>query len=68
MAKNREELERAITLFRGTGAVPYEARTRCEHAIVVGDDVEFADAERVLEQLGDIDQLERLTVARKTTS
>jgi hypothetical protein len=34
----------------------------------VGDESEFVDAERVLEQLGDIDQLERLTVARKTTS
>jgi len=68
MAKNREELERAVTLFRGTGAVPYEARARCEHAIVVGDESEFVDAERVLEQLGDIDQLERLTVARKKTS
>ncbi len=41
---------------------------RCERAIVVGDVNEFADAERVLEHLGDIDQLERLTVARKKAS
>ncbi len=44
------------------------ARVRCERAIVVGDVNEFADAERVLEHLGDIDQLERLTVARKKAS
>jgi len=68
MAKNREELSRAVALFHETGAVPYEARARCERAIVVGDDSELANGERVLEQLGDIDQLERLTVARKKAS
>ncbi len=58
MAKNQEELARAVVLFRKTGAVPYEVRARCERAIVVGDDSEFAAAQRDLEEIGDIDQLE----------
>ncbi len=68
MARDREELDRAVALFHEADAVPYEARARCERAIVVGNDSEFAAAERVLERLGDIDQIERLAVARKKAS
>ncbi len=68
MAADADELGRAATLFQETKAVPYEARARCEHAIVAGESGAFATAERILEQLGDIDQIERLAVARKNAS
>jgi len=65
VAREPDELREAVALFRGIGASPYEARARCERAMLEGDDSEFAAGELILEQLGDVDQLERLATARK---
>ena len=64
-SRDPDELRRAVALFQETGALPYEARARWEHALITGEDSEFAGAELILEQLGDVDQLERFAMARK---
>ncbi len=54
------ELTRALDLFGRIGAGPYAARTRCERALLAGDEGGFAAGVRVLAELGDLDQVERI--------
>jgi class 3 adenylate cyclase len=60
------ELTRALGIFEETRAVPYAARARCERALLTGDQVELEAGLRVLEGLGDLDQLARVERARGT--
>jgi class 3 adenylate cyclase len=52
-------LQRARSLFERAGATPYVARVRSEAAMLSGDEAEMAAGLRVLEQLGDAEQLGR---------
>jgi len=56
---DRAELERALVIFDGMGAVPSAARTRCELAVQAGDRPAFDAAAGVLDRIGDVDQLRR---------
>ncbi len=59
-------LTRALAIFERSKAVPYVARVRGERALLTGKHDELDSAIRVLEQLGDQDQVcrfERLQVA-----
>jgi tetratricopeptide (TPR) repeat protein len=65
LQNSADSLQRARTLFERAGAAPYSARVRCEHALLTGDHGEMEAGLRVLEQLGDAEQLgrfERLAV------
>jgi hypothetical protein len=44
--------------------VPYAARVRCERALLTGNQTELEAGMRVLEALGDLDQLARVERAR----
>jgi class 3 adenylate cyclase len=52
-------LDRSITLFDRSGARPYAARARCERALITGDDAEMNAGLRVLEGIGDAEQVGR---------
>ena len=61
-----DRLTRALSAFERSKAAPYVARVRCERALLTGNRDELESAIRVLEQLGDQDQVcrfERLQVA-----
>ena len=58
------ELARALELFEKASAVPYAARVRCEQALLTTDRGELEAGMRVLEALGDLDQLARIERAR----
>ena len=58
------ELARALEIFEKAGAVPYAARVRCERAHLTSDRSELEAGMRVLESLGDLDQLARVARAR----
>jgi len=58
-ADDQAELRRALEIFDAIGAVPYSARTRCELAQRTGDRMMFDAGARVLDGLGDVDQLRR---------
>jgi hypothetical protein len=58
-------LTRALKLFESSKAVPYVARTKSERALLTGDAHELADGMRVLETIGDIDQLARVEAFRQ---
>jgi predicted ATPase/class 3 adenylate cyclase len=60
-----QELVRALAIFERIGATPYAARARCEHALLIRDEREFAVGTRALEAIGDVDQLARLEQFRK---
>jgi hypothetical protein len=65
MQQGVEPLQRARHLFEEAGAAPYAARVRCEAALLTGDHAEMEAGLRLLEQLGDAEQLgrfERLAV------
>jgi class 3 adenylate cyclase len=52
-------LDRSITLFDRSGARPYAARARCERALITGSDAEMNAGLRVLEGIGDAEQVGR---------
>jgi class 3 adenylate cyclase len=52
-------LNRSVTLFDRSGAVPYAARVRCERALITGDHDEMDAGLAVFERLGDMQQLGR---------
>ena len=54
-----DRLQRSISLFNRAGAVPYAARVRCERALLTDDHAEMEAGLRVLERLGDAEQLGR---------
>ncbi|HEY3248479.1 MAG TPA: adenylate/guanylate cyclase domain-containing protein [bacterium] len=58
--RDASELSRALDLYVQTGAIPYEARARCDRALLTGDEGEVAAGLRVLERLGDIRQIGRV--------
>jgi class 3 adenylate cyclase len=58
--RDSHELAHARSLFEETGSLPYAARVRCEQALLTGDEPELAAGMRVLEELGDVTQLERM--------
>jgi class 3 adenylate cyclase len=58
------ELARALEIFEKAGAAPYAARVRCERALLTSDRSELEAGMRVLESLGDLDQLARVARAR----
>ncbi len=62
--RDTAELTRALEIFEETGAVPYAARVRCERALLTGNQSELEAGMRVLEGLGDLDQLARVERAR----
>jgi hypothetical protein len=62
--RDTAELTRALEIFEETGAVPYAARVRCERALLTGNQSELEAGMRVLEGLGDVDQLARVERAR----
>jgi tetratricopeptide (TPR) repeat protein len=64
-AKDPQQLAQALAVFERIGAAPYAARARCERALLIGDEQEFAAGMRALEVIGDVDQLERFEQARK---
>jgi class 3 adenylate cyclase len=66
-ACHAEELARALAIFERIGAAPYAARARCERALLIDDEQEFAAGMRALEGIGDVDQLERFDQARRRT-
>ncbi len=53
------ELSRALEIFRRIGAVPYVARLLCERARVTDDRTDWTAGHQTLEELGDLDQLDR---------
>lgn len=57
------EVSRALEVFERIGAAPFAARARCERALLTGDRDDLAAGTRLLEELGDIDQLERIAQA-----
>ncbi len=61
--RNPDELGRALTLFERSRAVPYAARVRCERALLAGDNDELAVGLKILEGLGDLDQIGRIEQA-----
>jgi len=63
--REREELTRALRIFERIGAAPYAARARCERALLTGHGAEFAAGMRVLEEIGDLGQLDRFEQAHK---
>jgi class 3 adenylate cyclase len=63
-ARNTAELTRALEIFEETRAVPYAARVRCERALLTGNQSELEAGMRVLEVLGDLEQLARVERAR----
>ena len=62
--RDAAELTRALAIFEGARAMPYAARVRCERALLTGDQGELEAGMRVLEALGDVDQLARMERAR----
>ena len=52
-------LGRSLALLERAGALPYAARVRCERALITGDRAELEAGLRVLERLGDADQVAR---------
>jgi len=58
-ARDRVELEAALAIFDGIGAVPSAARARYELAQITGDRASLDAAARTLELLGDAEQLRR---------
>ena len=52
-------LDRSIMLFDRSGARPYAARVRCERALITGDQGEMEAGLKVLEHLGDAEQVGR---------
>jgi len=62
--RDSAELTRALELFEATGAVPYAARVRCEWALLTRNQSELEAGMRVLEALGDLDQLARVERCR----
>src|SRR5262245_1537133 len=59
-----DELTRALEIFEASRATPFTARVRCERALLTGVAAELETGMRVLEALGDIDQLARTERAR----
>jgi class 3 adenylate cyclase len=62
--KDPAELARAVDLFERCGARPYAARARCERGLLTSDEAELAAGMHVLEEIGDVDQLDRMERAR----
>jgi hypothetical protein len=62
--RDTAELTRALEILEETRAVPYAARVRCERALITGDRGELEAGMRVLEALGDLEQLLRVERAR----
>jgi hypothetical protein len=62
--RDAAELARALEIFEQTRAVPYAARARCERALLTGNQSELEAGLRVLEALGDLDQVARVERAR----
>ena len=62
------QLTAALHLFEQTGAIPYAARTRCERALLTGDNAELEGGLLVLEHLGDVEQIGRIQVRRTHSS
>ena len=58
--RDRGRLDRSLALLERVGALPYAARVRCERAFITGDRAEMEAGLRVLEQLGDAEQVARL--------
>jgi len=58
-ARDRSQLEGALAIFERIGAVPSAARARCELAHITGDRAAFGAGARMLELLGDVEQLGR---------
>jgi hypothetical protein len=58
--RDAAELTRALDIFEEAHAVPYAARVRCERALLTGGQSELEAGMRVLEGLGDLDQLTRV--------
>jgi hypothetical protein len=54
-----EEARHALEIAERCGAVPVIARLRCEIGLMTGDHLLYEAGAKVLESLGDIDQLER---------
>jgi hypothetical protein len=59
LERSVDRLTRAISLFDRAGAVPYAARVRCERALITGEHSEMAAGLKILERLGDVEQLGR---------
>ena len=57
--RDRGRLDRSLALLERAGALPYAARVRCERAFITGDRAEMEAGLRVLEQLGDAEQVAR---------
>jgi class 3 adenylate cyclase len=62
--RDAAELTRALAIFEDTGAIPYAARVRCERAFLTGNQADLEGGMRVLETLGDVDQLARMERGR----
>jgi hypothetical protein len=58
-ASDTTELDRSFEIFERAGAVPYAARVQCERARLTGDKSDMEKGLRVLQDLGDTDQLGR---------
>jgi class 3 adenylate cyclase len=58
-------LTRALDRFLLMGAEPFAARIRCERSLLTGDERELAAGFGVLENLGDLDQIERYEARRR---
>jgi class 3 adenylate cyclase len=57
--RSAERLQRSIGIFERVGAIPYAARARCERALITGDRAEMQAGLRLLERLGDAEQVGR---------
>ncbi len=62
--RDSAELGRALEAFEEVGAIPYAARARCERALLMGDEAELVAGMRTLEELEDVEQLERIGRAK----
>ena len=66
--EDADELLVALEMLDRAGALPYAARVRCERASITGDTTELEAGAHVLEQLGDVEHLERVQRRRAAKS
>ena len=62
--RDEQQFARALALLEACGAVPGVARVKAEHALLTRKRDTFEQALDMLEQLGDIDQLQRYETVR----
>jgi len=63
---DEDEAGLALAIFERLGAAPQTARIRCELGLMVANEELLAAGTAVLESLGDVDQLERYLVRRRS--